>query len=249
MFRLAISITLLALSGCMQALTIEERAPHASYDVGDVIAIAVIDDRQQQRDNAFTTVIGAEHGGYPIETLLNITACQGHRNTRRVTLAEVLQGCLVVGLTDGGWRAVGANFTKRPAAPDVRKALWRLGADKLMVFKLDDWWVTAPEPWGGPGTVLPGPIVFDWDVMLWIFDFDGNTLVQKRLGFSDRISKYDYVNRKKAISAGRTQGQILQMGFRERLEWMLEEPDVKNTLLHGEPPEPHSRGPVDVVNQ
>jgi hypothetical protein len=49
MYRLTTAVILLALSGCIAQLTVAEKAPHASYDVGDVIAISVVDERYKLR--------------------------------------------------------------------------------------------------------------------------------------------------------------------------------------------------------
>jgi hypothetical protein len=240
MYRLTTAVILLALSGCIAQLTVAEKAPHASYDVGDVIAISVVDERYKLRSYANErTVGGTQNLGY-IPVFSGYGVCQPSKSRPAVTLAEDLEGCLVLGLSDSGWRVKRAGLDKRPAKPDISSVLWRLGADKFLLLVLNDWWVTERPH--------PESMVFDWEVLLWIYDFDGNPLLQKRLGFSDRIAKFHYSNHKKIISASKLPPQIRRMAFRERLEWILEEPDVKNTLLQGAPEEPHSRGPVDVIN-
>jgi len=241
MYRLATGIILLALSGCVAQLTVEDKAPHASYDVGDVIAIAVVDERYKLRSNADERAVGVGRNLGYIPVFSGYSVCQPSRSRPDVTLAEDLEGCLVLGLSDSGWRVKRARLDKRPAKPDISKALWRLGADKFLLLVLNDWWVTERPH--------PESMIFDWEVLVWIYDFDGNPLLQKRLGFSDRISSFHYSDHKKIISASKLPPQIRRMAFRERLEWILEEPDVKTTLLQGAPGEPHSRGPVDVINQ
>lgn len=208
-------ISMLTLSGCVAHIPIEEQAPDLTYVDPDLVLISIVDQRNLQRPNIAADVIGKAHGTFGIPSKIKTYPWyEDDKKKKSITLAQALEDRLIFGLKDEGWNVASAGFPTHPTEQQIRESLMAADAQNLLLIVLNDWYVSVNLNWVGGEN-------FDWGTTVKIFGNDGSKLLEQTSGTRHVIPP----------DGSDSYPNLIRRAFRDRLEEILETPEVQNALV------------------
>jgi hypothetical protein len=197
----------------------EEQTPDLAYLDTDRLVISVVDERWRLDHGKSTEELGVARGAFGIPTGLKTYPWLVDKEHKGQLLAEALGERIVFGLNDEGWDTHLATFTSKPTEKEISAVLEEKEASNFLVMVLKDWWVDINTNW-------VSAFKFDWDVLIDIYDVDG------QLVGSYQGSGRDIVDE----SATDSWPNMFRRAYRARLISILEQPEISTALDLGHRP-------------
>lgn len=206
---------LFLLAGCVAHIPLSKQLPVPGYQAQDGLIVAVIDNRKRVKEGKPKTFIGVVHGAFGIPSDCKVDPwISVEEGDDKRDLAQFLQQRIVAGLKQQGWQVGGVEVTAVPDATEAGRLLANNRARKLLVLELNEWYFSINLNW-------VTAFNFDTDTNVVVFAKDNQQAVLRK-NFSGR----DVID---AQSNESYQNHIL-MAYREQLNEILNDPDVKKAL-------------------
>jgi len=204
----------LLLGGCVAHLPLTQQSPDLPYTATRAVAVAVLDERDVLAEGKAPNFIGRAHVSFGIPTDITVYPWyESDKSKKDRTLASALEERIVAGLNDEGWQLSAAGLAKQPAPEEVAVLLGSLGAERLLVLTLKQWFVSLNLNW-------VSAFNFDWAYTLRIYDSTGIELVQLADAGRDVVDE----------QANQSPANHIRLAYRARLIKILERSEVRAAL-------------------
>jgi hypothetical protein len=209
----ALSLAML-LAACVAPIPVKDQAPKVSYGASEKVAVAVIDSRPiLTAEKKPPTYIGRAHGVFGIPTDMQVYPWVALKEEKSLTLAQELEQRIADSL-----QAIGANVVRvEPGAhgdaASARRAAQGLNADRTLLITLDEWSVDVNLNW-------VGSFDFDWGYTVEVADGAGAQMAMFKDSGQDVVKEH----------ASDSPRNMITVAYRERLEKLLERPELRAAL-------------------
>jgi len=223
--RLAVVTVSALLGSCVTPVSLQDQAVAPTYAGPGTLLVAVIDERPSVlKEGKPPSFMGHAHVSFGIPVDMHVYPWLTKDSTdKNETLARALEDRIVVGMKDHGWKAIAADLKSVPSADQIPQLLHDQGADRLLVIRLTEWFVSVNLNW-------VGKFDFDcWGVAITVSGSQGHPT----LGFSDAGT--DVVD----LESKQSPANSIRLAYRARLTKILERPELQAAL----------RAPLDTVQQ
>lgn len=216
----------LVLSACVAPIPIKDQAPKVGYHSSSKVTVAVIDARTVLKEEKKSpTYIGRAHGVFGIPTDMHVYPWVALKDEKQFTLAQELDQRIVDGLQASGATVVPIGPGANADATSARQAAQALGVDRLLLVTLETWEVNVNLNW-------VGSFDFDWGYTVEIDDRTGAQIAVFKDSGHDEIKE----------SASDSPRNMITVAWRDRLEKLLDRPEVRSGLSLASPPPPAAGG-------
>jgi hypothetical protein len=213
--RFAPLLLTVVLGGCVTPIAVRDQAIAPTYASAGTLLVAVVDERDSVLNGAKPpTYIGRVHVSFGIPVDMKVYPWVIENSAKKnQTLAQALEERIVVGMQERGWKVISADLNSAPSAEQVPQLLRERSADRLLVLRVTEWFVSVNLNW-------VGAFDFDWGVAVTVSGSSPNPL----LSFKD--AGKDVVE----LEAKQSPANSVRLAYRARLTKIFERPDLQEAL-------------------
>ncbi len=213
--RCAALLLTVVLGGCVTPIPVREQAITPTYAGQGTLLVAVVDERNSVlKEGKPPTYIGRAHVSFGIPVDMKVYPWVTEDSAKKSqTLSQALEDRIVLGMKERGWKVIGAGLNSAPSADQVAQLLRERGADRLLVMRVTEWFVSVNLNW-------VGAFDFDWGVAVTVSGPRASPL----LSFED-VGR-DVVD----LEAKQSPGNSIRLAYRARLTKIFERPDLQAAL-------------------
>ena len=215
LLRFAPLLLTVVLGGCVTPIKVRDQAIAPTYANAGTLLVAVVDERDSVLKGAKPpTYIGRVHVSFGIPVDMKVYPWVIEDSAKKhQTLAQALEERIVVGMKERGWKVISADLISAPSAEQVPQLLRERSADRLLVLRVTEWFVSVNLNW-------VGAFDFDWGVAVAVLGPSPNPL------FSFKDAGQDVVE----LEAKQSPGNSVRLAYRARLTKIFERPDLQEAL-------------------
>lgn len=204
----------LLLTACVAPIPIKDQAPKVSYSASEKVAVVVIDARPVVKEEGKPpTLIGHAHSVFGIPVDMQLYPWIALKEEKTFTLAQWVERRVADGLQAGGTNVVLVETGAHVDADSGKRAAQGLGAERILLIELDNWFVDINLNW-------VGSFDFDWAYTVEISDRAAARIVMFKDSGKDVVELHGSDSPRNQITAA----------SRMRLEKLMERPEVRSAL-------------------
>jgi hypothetical protein len=223
MMRYLVLAAAACLAGCVTPLPVADQAPVMQYSTPNRTLVAVVDDRVRTEEGRAENFAGfARNYGIPVHWTVE-TLMYASPEDKDKTMAQLLSSRIVSGMSVQGGDVAGVSIPAALSDDDARALLGRENAQRLMTVQLKDWHFDLNINW-------VGRFQFNTDAIVTVQTPEGGTILTEQ--FAERASIQ--------AEGDESWGNMLLTAYREKLEQVLHDPDVRAALTAPPAPPPEA---------
>ncbi len=215
LLRFAPLLLTVVLGGCVTPIAVRDQAIAPTYASAGTLLVAVVDERDSVLKGAKPpTYIGRVHVSFGIPVDMKVYPWVIEDSAKKnQTLAQALEERIVVGMKERGWKVISADLNSAPSAEQVPQLLRERSADRLLVLRVTEWFVSVNLNW-------VGAFDFDWGVAVTVSGPSPNPLLSFKDAGKDEVE----------LEAKQSPGNSVRLAYRARLTKIFERPDLQEAL-------------------